>query len=446
MYKMTQTQTNNYSSKLLQSNTTSLFITIPQTTIDYEILHNKLAEFKHTKYLITKLEQHEDGGLHIHILIMLKATIRISAIHSIIIQQEGTIKGLIDYDKIKHLAKTINYIKKTDTSIEDKPYLEFGQLSDRIQQQVGSLNLALLDAIQKATEGNIDDAMQDIKNIDPLKYLIHKQVIKENLKTENATRKKYTPPDMSKHNITLTAQQQKVWELLQTTPKQRRIIWVTGQYGSGKSFLMNYISKNHEYLMYNAGQSIQFDNVAYGYDEEGVIAWDLPRTFDFQNYGDALANVIEKFSDFGQTITSKKYNGKTQQVLGHAIVFSNHNPIHQLLHRDIIHIDLSNEQDQNDNNIINQTQPIVTPEIKPYDNKVINTDSSSDEEETVKSFIDSPLIKTDTQYIDIKQLQKGSIIKYIKQYKTNTGRIMSQTLPTLEQAINFMPKDCNPIF
>ena len=246
---------------------------------------------------------------------------------------------------------------------------------------------------------------------------------------------------MSKDNITLTKQQQKVWELLQTTPKQRRIIWVTGQYGSGKSFLMNYISKNHEYLMYNAGQSIQFDNVAYGYDEEGVIAWDLPRTFDFQNYGDALANVIEKFSDFGQTITSKKYNGKTQQVLGHAIVFSNHNPIHQLLHRDIIHIDLSIEQDQNDNNISNQTQPIITPEIKPYDTKVINTDSSSEDEQEHNDKI----IINQTEYIDIKQIQKGSIIKYIKQYKLPNGKTMSQTLPTLEQAINYMPKDCLPI-
>jgi hypothetical protein len=95
--------------------------------------------------------------------------------------------------------------------------------------------------------------------------------------------------------------------------------------------------------MYDAGQSASLDNVAYGYDQEGVIAWDLPRTFDFEEKGDHIANVIEKFSDFGQSITSKKYKGKTQQVRGHTIVFSNREPLEQLAHRDIVHINLEKE-------------------------------------------------------------------------------------------------------
>ena len=108
--------------------------------------------------------------------------------------------------------------------------------------------------------------------------------------------------------------------------------------------------------MYDAGQSASLDNVVYGYDEEGVIAWDLPRTFNFQDLGNSMASVIEKFSDFGQSITSKKYSGKTQKVLGHCIVFSNSKPLEQLGHRDIIHIDLSTKESELTSDIT--TEPI----------------------------------------------------------------------------------------
>ncbi len=37
-------------------------------------------------------------------------------------------------------------------------------------------------------------------------------------------------------------------------------------------------------------------------------------------------------------MTSRKYKGKRIQVIGHVIVFSNHPPIKQLKHRDVIHI------------------------------------------------------------------------------------------------------------
>ena len=60
---------NNYPKTLLQKKTTALFITIPQTTINYKDLHSKIIDEKSPKYLITKLEEHKDQGQHIHILI-----------------------------------------------------------------------------------------------------------------------------------------------------------------------------------------------------------------------------------------------------------------------------------------------------------------------------------------------------------------------------------------
>lgn len=338
----------NLPNTLLQAKTYSHFITIPQTTIDYEKLHEEIKSTEKVSYLLTKLEQHEDKGLHIHLVIKYTTQVRLSFIHKIIMKSNGTIGGLIDYQKPKNIHSSILYLKKEETSIEGKPFMEWGEapLENGTNQHKSKdiQNTELLLALEKAKQGDTEGALEDIKNISPMDYLKFKGQINQTLKEENKVRKKYTAPSYAPKDVKLNQKQQQVWDLLQDTPKTRRIIWVSGDYGSGKSFLYNYIKANHEYGMYDAGQSASLDNVVYGYDEEGVIAWDLPRTFNFQDLGNSIAGVIEKFSDFGQSITSKKYSGKTQKVLGHVVVFSNQQPIEQLAHRDIIHVDLSVEE------------------------------------------------------------------------------------------------------
>jgi len=334
----------NYSATLLQARINSNFITIPQTTIDYKELHKQLTEYTHTKYLLTKLEQHKDEGRHIHIVIRLSKTIRITAIHNIIMSQPGAITGLINYQKPDKINATIQYLKKEETSVADEPYLEHGDKPLEQGRPLKQYNI-----IQLAQEGDIEGAIEQVKIEMTKEYLIHKQTIDSNIEAiAKPKKKKYIAPSFNKEDITLTEQQHQVWNLLQYTPIPRRIIWVTGHYGSGKTFLYNYIKANHEYDVYDAGQSSSMDNVVYGYNEEGVISWDLPRTFNFNDYGDAIANIIEKFSDFGQTITSKKYSGKQCQVLGHVIVFSNHEPLEQLKHRNIVHIHLGEKPDKED--------------------------------------------------------------------------------------------------
>jgi hypothetical protein len=329
----------NYSEILLGTRIYSNFITIPQTTIDYRELHKELSGYKNLTNLLTKLEQHEDGGYHIHILIKLNTQIVIRKIHKTIMAQQGTIKGLIQYEKIKNYQASINYLNKQETSVEGCELLEFG--TNEMRECGGQKKEEkYTEAIEQAKLGKVDEALEIIEKADPQKYLQYRQIYTENLKLSNKVRKKYTAPDFTKEHNKLTNSQQQVWDILQEQPKARRIIWVTGSYGTGKTFLYNYIKENHEYGTYDAGQSASLDNVAYGYDEEGVIAWDLPRTFDFEQLGKPIATVIEKFSDFGQQITSKKYSGKTNKVLGHVIVFSNHEPLEILKHRNIVHITL----------------------------------------------------------------------------------------------------------
>ena len=160
--------------------------------------------------------------------------------------------------------------------------------------------------------------------------------------------KKWQPPVYTSDNTTLKPYQKKIWDIINTQPKQRQIIWVNGKPNTGKSFMFNYINENYEYGIYSAGSTASLDNAVYGYEEEGAIAWDIPKNYDYETFGNSLASTIEKFSDYGQYLTSRKYAGKKIQVRGHVIVFSNRPVLEQLKHRDIIeintHDDLTQEE------------------------------------------------------------------------------------------------------
>lgn len=334
---------NNYDSKLLQAKIKSNFITIPQTTINYVDLHNTLKQHKNTKYVITKVEKHKDEGEHIHIVIQLHQQARISSIHNLIMHEQGEINGSINYQKPDNIFATIQYLKKEETSIVDKPFMEYGEEPKKVGRPQGQQDIQQYkDILDLAREGKVEEAKELAIDTIPDKYLLYQTSIDSTIeKLAQPVKKKFKAPDYTA--ITLRPKQQEVYNLIQDTPKSRQIIWVTGTYGSGKTTLYNYIEKNYQYGVFNAGQSTSLDNIVYTYNEEGAIIWDLPRTFDFNQDGERICNVIEKFSDFGTTLVSKKYNGKKTQVLGHVVVFSNHEPPDKLKHRDITYINLTPE-------------------------------------------------------------------------------------------------------
>lgn len=397
---------NKYNSKLLQAKFNSNFITIPQTTIDYKNLHNTLKEHKNTKYLITKLEKHSDGGEHIHIVIQVHQQARISSIHNLIMQEKGAINGTIDYQKPDNIQATIQYLKKVETSIADKPFMEYGEQPKKVGRPKGQQDIQQYkDIIDLAKSGNVEEAKELAMETIPDKYLLYQSSIDNTIeKLAQPVKKKFKAPDYAK--ITLKPKQQEVWDLIQDTPKCRQIIWVSGTYGSGKTTLYNYIEKNYEYGVFNAGQSTSLDNIVYTYNEEGAIIWDLPRTFDFNQDGERICNVIEKFSDFGTTLVSKKYNGKKTQVLGHVVVFSNHEPPEKLKHRDIIFINLTPE-----------TSPLKILDTKDKHQFSSDTEVDSDEEKfTVKYGNDVKIKARIINYKDGKRRLEHPIVRHNKTF------------------------------
>lgn len=325
-----------YPPALLNKRMRSIFITLPKSYQDTSALFNALKKSsKSITYVLVAQEKHKDNTPHIHIQYEVNNSIKVETIHKKIIQVEGNIGGSINYQSIKNSDATNNYIKK------DGNYLEFGKRKkqhNRTTYDKEGENMCIKTILEDG-EMSIEEKLDYVKQTQPLMYMDKRDKLKIMLEEEEVV-EKWELPDMSKENITLRPYQQQLWDMISNPPKARQIIWVYGKPGQGKSFMYNYLEENYKKKVYCAGQSASLDNVVYGYNEEGAIIWDIPKSYNWENEElvNTLASTIEKFSDFGTTITSKKYQGKKCRVRGHAIVFSNHKPIKQLKHRDIITI------------------------------------------------------------------------------------------------------------
>ena len=327
-----------YSENLLKKGLRQHFITIPHSTQNHQILLDNLTKCsKNMKYLCVAKEKHAEGGEHYHILITATRGITIAQIHKRIMETEGNIAGSINYQQVSTLKAVDTYIKK------DGNYKEWGEIATQ------KYNKDTKDAINEDlneiynNDQTIEKNIEQIKSLQPAYYTQYANAITKELeKKDEKVYKRYTAPSFK--DTVLRPYQQRIWNLLNEQPQNRRIIWVCGTPNTGKSYMMNYITEKHDYGVYNVGQSASLDNAVYGYNNEGVIAWDIPKNFNYNDMGDALASTIEKFSDFGQHLTSKKYQGKKTQVLGHVIVFSNRHVLPQLKHRDIIPINTRDDE------------------------------------------------------------------------------------------------------
>ena len=178
---------NNYPKKLLEARGTAFFITIPQTTIDYKELHSQLINYSQLKFVISKLEQHKDQGLHIHLLIKSKQQVKIKQLHKIIMSFNDRTEsnGLIDYQQPKDINASINYLKKEDTAIE--PPLIWGDEPRKRGRQSDNMDESILESLELAKEGNHEEALELIKQTNTRDYLLYKNQIMETLQLPKKT-------------------------------------------------------------------------------------------------------------------------------------------------------------------------------------------------------------------------------------------------------------------
>jgi hypothetical protein len=306
-------------------------------------MENLKKASKGIKYICVAQEEHTKEGKHYHILLTATAGIRIGAIHKRIMETQGDIGGSINYQQVETLKAVETYIKKDDN------YEEWGEITTQKHQKDTKDELEEDLNELYTNDKTLEENLEIFQAKQPAYYTQYYENILNHLqRKETKILKRWKPKVWNNTNTILKPYQKKIWEMIQEEPRERQIIWVKGKPGSGKSFMFNYINANHDWGIYNAGSTASLDNAVYGYEGEGVVAWDIPLNYDFKNYGDALASTIEKFSDYGQYLTSRKYKGKKIQVTGHVIVFSNRSVLPQLKHRDIIEINTRDDETESE--------------------------------------------------------------------------------------------------
>jgi len=365
-----------YTKEFLTKKAYKLFITIPHTDLTPAEAMQKFQTYEQITYCKVAQEHHEDGDTHIHIFLSFKQQVKYQSIFNLlkVAMLDKRIGGAINFQVPRNSEDVINYIDK------EKNYVEYGTKpkligKPTIGQPSRNLQQGALEAIELAQQGNIAEAMQVLIENQPMRIIENYETIQENLKRMNTTRVKYDIPIFTKENTTFKKWQTELIETITTTPKKRQIIWVVGEPESGKTFIHDYLANldNYKYGLYDAGQCVSYDNVVYGYDEEGIICWDFPLNYDWTTFSTAAGNLIEKFSDFGTTVSSKKYKGSTKSIRGHCLVFSNREPLDNIAHRDIKIIRASRENKNKKEQLVNKVNKInKVNEIIPDNATIVN--------------------------------------------------------------------------
>ena len=128
---------------------------------------------------------------------------------------------------------------------------------------------------------------------------------------------------------------------LNSRPERRRVFWVVGEPGSGKTTFSSWLDEpsNYEGGVLNLGACHNVANALFNYQSQAVVVFDYPMSFRFDLHGDDVSQCCETFSEFGSCRQSTKYVGRRVRICCHCVVLSNVMPIRQVRHRDIILIE-----------------------------------------------------------------------------------------------------------
>ena len=331
---------------VMRKQVSRLALTIKHTDVHKEELLDLLAPMCH--YLRIGHEYHEEHVQdrpddHLHAYLQLSSQKRLGEIYKLVQSKlDNRYYGRPDVRQLPTstaAAKWNNYCKKGGD------YLDYGELQvagPARQRGNQGEEAPYHEFLCVASMEGVDAAMSYASEHLVEQYCTRYSALKEAAESKRPRRAKYDLPSMDAKDVD-PRPWQKAWlnRVMARQPKRRRIHWVWGSAGNGKSWVHDYLNFNHPHGCFNAGNRCCLDNLAYNYDEEGVVLWDFPMNFDWESMALPAAAVIEKFSDFGTSLRSLKYKGKCCYARGHVVVFANRPPLPELAHRDVqeFHID-----------------------------------------------------------------------------------------------------------
>lgn len=341
--------------KVMQKQVSRCAVTIKHTSVTKEeavALFKPLCHFVRCGHELHKeqIEGYPDD--HLHLYLQLSTQKRLMQIYKLIrdnfddrMYGRPDVRQLVGgtdkstgrlYTAEEASCRWNNYCKKEDDYLDEGELKLAGPARIESSQSSQYSDTLYTDALNIAEANGIEAAMDYARQHMPREYATRHSQLFEAFTCVQPKRKRYSAPSMRAGDVTLRPWQ-KHWlpRVMSRDPVRRRIHWVYGSPEQGKSFLHDYLEANHPCGIFNCTDRCGINDLAFQYDEEGVVMWDFPKNFDWDTMEATACSVIEKFSDFGTKLRSLKYKGKNPTALGHVVVFANCPCPQRLKHRDI---------------------------------------------------------------------------------------------------------------
>jgi len=252
----------------------------------------------------------------------------IAAIHKYLIAQE------LHQDGGKHLHAYIDFVEKQD--FKNCRWADFdgyhpndrGKVRDEFAcaKYCGKdgnfiTNFYKINPWSKAAdpETTVDEAMEILRKERPEKFLLYRDQLYKNLKSQKKRKIEMKCPD-----IQLRVWQKAVLELLKQEPADRTVIWIYSEFSNmGKTTFKKYVQYHYkdDFLVGSA----TLRDTMYSYDGHKIIWFDLPRA---QPIDAEMLAQLECLSD-GGIINSSKYASGNKVVSAHIVVTTNKDPYRQ---------------------------------------------------------------------------------------------------------------------
>ena len=329
--------------KAMQTQVFVAAVTIPHASVTKEEAAQHFEPWCHyirCAHEMHKPEHHIEGQPddHLHLYLQLHAVKRLKQIYDSICKTfAGRFYGSPDVRQLKtseDRGKWSNYLKKAGDFI-DIGELRIAGPAKKADEEKAKLWQEVRDICR--IEG-IENALDHCAAVLPGEFHKSYTQIEKSLKRFAPQPLKWDLPDNSAKKVRLLPWQKELVDKLEDPPVDRRYFWIWGGFRRGKSRLLTYLKCNYKRRLFKAEQCTNLRDLIWQYDEEGIVAWDLPKEFNWEQLTLPLCNVIEKFADFGQPLSSGKFQGKSLYSRGHCVVFANEPPPEQLRHKDVVEI------------------------------------------------------------------------------------------------------------
>lgn len=305
----------------------SIFLTIPQISSSnneeandiQKTAYNRVMEHFKDKldYLIVSLENHKDGGYHLHILIVLLkrfTTTKMDYFDFIADKHPNVQSARNVRDVIKYVIKDGNFLSY---NIDPKDYLK--EVENKVKVASKGVFYEVAEAIKKGENiAQLNERFSGVFLKNSKQIMEYIKLMKQ-IKNDEISKEYY---ENIYKNVVWKPFQETILNIISSSPNARKINWFYNKLGnSGKSFLSTYLSIYRDAYIINGGKE---QDIYYNYNGQPIVIFDLARDAPMVAF-DSIYRTMENFKN-GYFLSTKYEGGCKRFIPPHIIVFSNELP------------------------------------------------------------------------------------------------------------------------